>query len=105
MKSKASYAQRFQLREALMTVSQRTLVTCTLIAWVGFAASAIAQGPDAALPRTMRPVIRGRQAAVSSMKAEATEVASRVLQRGGNALHAIVCSQAAVSGTDFALTA
>ena len=73
-----SAAQRFQFREALMTVSQRTLVTCMLIACLGFAANAIAQGPDAALPRTMRPVIRGRQAAVSSMKAEATEVASRI---------------------------
>ena len=51
-KSKASFAQRFQFREVLMTVSQRTLVTCMLIAGLGFAANAIAQGPDAALPRT-----------------------------------------------------
>ena len=86
-----------------MTVSQRTLVTCMLIAGLGFAANAIAQGPDAALPRTMRPVIRGRQAAVSSMKAEATEVASRILQRGGNAFDAVVGGQAALAVTDFAL--
>ena len=86
-----------------MTVSQRTLVTCMLIACLGFAANAIAQGPDAALPRTMRPVIRGRQAAVSSMKAEATEAASRILQRGGNAFDAIVGGQAALAVTDFAL--
>ena len=37
-----------------MTVSHRTLVTCMLIACLDFAANAIAQGPDAALPRTMR---------------------------------------------------
>jgi gamma-glutamyltranspeptidase / glutathione hydrolase len=86
-----------------MTVSHRTLVTCMLIACLDFAANAIAQGPDAALPRTMRPVIRGRQAAVSSMKAEATEVASRILQRGGNAFDAIVGGQAALAVTDFAL--
>jgi hypothetical protein len=55
-----------------MTVSERTLVTSMLISCLTFAASAIAQGPDASLPGTMRPVIRGRQAAVSSMKAEAT---------------------------------
>src|SRR5437773_1802314 len=86
-----------------MTVSKRTLVMCMLIACLGFAANAIAQGPDASLPRTMRPVIRGRLAAVSSMKAEATEVASRILQTGGNAFDAVVGGQAALAVTDFAL--
>ena len=86
-----------------MTVSQRTLVTYMLIACLSFASNAIAQGPDAVLPRTMRPVIRGRQAAVSSMKAEATEAASRILQRGGNAFDAVVGGQAALAVTDFAL--
>ena len=86
-----------------MTVSQRTLVTYMLITCLSFASNAIAQGPDAALPRTMRPVIRGRQAAVSSMKAEATEAASRILQRGGNAFDAVVGGQAALAVTDFAL--
>ena len=51
----------------------------------------------------MRPIIRGRQAAVSSMKAEATEVGSRILQKGGNAFDAIVGGQAALAVTDFAL--
>jgi gamma-glutamyltranspeptidase len=75
-----------------------------LIACLGFAADAVAQGPDAAsLPRTMRPVIRGRQAAVSSMRAEATDVASRILQKGGNAFDAVVGGQAALAVTDFAL--
>jgi len=86
-----------------MTVSKRTLVTCMLTVCLGFAANATAQGPDASLPRTMRPVIRGRQAAVSSMKAEATEAARRILQTGGNAFDAAVGGQAALAVTDFAL--
>jgi gamma-glutamyltranspeptidase / glutathione hydrolase len=53
--------------------------------------------------QTMRPVIRGRQAAVSSMKAEATESARRVLQAGGNAFDAAVAGQAALAVTDFPL--
>src|SRR5947208_4669504 len=84
-----------------MTVAKRTLVLCMLIACLGFAANAVAQGPDASLPRTMRPVIRGRQAAVSSMKAEATEAARRILQEGGNAFDAVVAGQAALAVTDF----
>jgi gamma-glutamyltranspeptidase/glutathione hydrolase len=51
--------------------------------------------------QTMRPVIRGRQAAVSSMKAEATEAARRILAAGGNAFDAIVGGQAALAVTDF----
>jgi len=86
-----------------MRVSKKTLVTCIWIACLGFAANAMAQGPDASLPRTMRPVLRGRQAAVSSMKAEATEAASRILQTGGNAFDAVVGGQAALAVTDFAL--
>src|SRR3984893_11991023 len=86
-----------------MTVSKRAFVTCTLIACLGFAADAIAQGPEASVPRTMRPVIRGRQAAVSSMKAEATEAARSILQTNGNAFDAVVGGQAALAVTDFAL--
>jgi gamma-glutamyltranspeptidase/glutathione hydrolase len=51
--------------------------------------------------QTMRPVIRGRQAAVSSMKAEATESARRILHVGGNAFDAAVAGQAALAVTDF----
>src|SRR5436853_6735050 len=40
--------------------------------------------------RTMRPVIRGRQYAATSMKAEATQAAEHILQAGGNAFDAIV---------------
>src|SRR5215470_11845838 len=86
-----------------MAISERTLITGLLMSCLTFAASAIPQGPEASLPRTMRPVIRGRQAAVSSMKAEATEVASRILQKDGNAFDAIVGGQAALAVTDFAL--
>ncbi len=52
--------------------------------------------------QTMRPVIRGRHAAVASMKAEATEVARRILDMGGNAFDAAVGGQAALAVTDFA---
>jgi len=51
--------------------------------------------------QTMRPVIRGRQVAVASMKAEATEAARRILQAGGNAFDAAVAGQAALGVTDF----
>jgi gamma-glutamyltranspeptidase/glutathione hydrolase len=53
--------------------------------------------------QTMRPVIRGRQAAVASMKAEATEAARRILAMGGNAFDASVGGQAALAVTDFSL--
>src|SRR5437867_4389785 len=86
-----------------MSVSKRTLVLCMLIACLGFVANAVALGPDAPRPRTRRPVIRGRQAAVSSMKAEPTEAARRILQTGGNAFDAAVGGQAALAVTDFAL--
>ena len=51
----------------------------------------------------MRPVIRGRHAAVASMKAEATEAARRILDAGGNAFDAAVGGQAALAVTDFSL--
>jgi gamma-glutamyltranspeptidase/glutathione hydrolase len=51
----------------------------------------------------MRPVIRGRDAAVASMKAEATEAARRILDAGGNAFDAAVGGQAALAVTDFSL--
>src|SRR5580704_19103674 len=53
--------------------------------------------------QTMRPVIRGRHTAVSSMKAEATEAARRILDAGGNAFDAAVGGQAALAVTDFSL--
>lgn len=53
--------------------------------------------------QTMRPVIRGRHAAATSMKAEATEAARRILDAGGNAFDAAVGGQAALAVTDFSL--
>ena len=67
------------------------------------ATNAAAQDDDVAGAGTMRPVVRGREAAVSSMKPEATEVARRILQAGGNAFDAAVGGQAALAVTDFAL--
>jgi gamma-glutamyltranspeptidase / glutathione hydrolase len=51
-------------------------------------------------PRQMRPVLRGRDYAVSSMKAEATAAAVRILDAGGNAFDAIVAGQAVLSLVD-----
>ena len=50
--------------------------------------------------RTSRPVIRGARHAVSSRTPQATQVAERVLQAGGNAFDAAVAGQAALSVTD-----
>ena len=78
---------------------------CISLVCLSFACKATAQAGSggASLPHTMRPVIRGRHAAVSSMKAEATEVARRILEGGGNAFDAAVGGQAALAVTDFAL--
>lgn len=46
---------------------------------------------------TMRPVIRGQQYAVSSMKSQATEAAVRILEAGGNAFDAAVAGQAVLA--------
>ncbi len=50
----------------------------------------------------MRPVLRGRDYAVSSMKAEATAAAVRILEAGGNAFDAIVAGQAVLALVDAA---
>ena len=81
---------------ALMT---KTLALLSLL--LPFAGSAMAQGGDVAEKQTMRPVIRGRQAAVSSMRAQATEAARRILDAGGNAFDAAVAGQAVLGITDF----
>jgi gamma-glutamyltranspeptidase/glutathione hydrolase len=47
--------------------------------------------------RTMRPVVRGTQYAVSSMKLEATRAAARILEAGGNAFDAAVACQAVLA--------
>src|SRR5262249_35085598 len=88
-----------------MTTSPTNFAICISLVCLGFASNAIAQAGAGGvpLPHTMRPVVRGRQAAVSSMRAESTEVARRILQQGGNAFDAAVGGQAALAVTDFAL--
>ena len=51
----------------------------------------------------MRPVITGRQYAVSSMKHQATEAAVRMLEAGGNAFDAAVAGQAVLALVDPSL--
>jgi gamma-glutamyltranspeptidase len=70
---------------------------------LGFAGPATAQS-DAVGTQTMRPVVRGRRAAVSSMRAPATEAARRILEAGGNAFDAAVAGQAVLGLTDFPIT-
>src|SRR5262249_28196603 len=79
------------MRHSLLALA--LVLTCTSVA--------LAQDDQATAAGTMRPVIRGRTAAVSSMKPEATEAARRILQSGGNAFDAAVGGQAALAVTDF----
>ncbi len=78
------------MRQSLLAAALVAACTVPAFAQDGTATSA-----------TMRPVIRGRQAAVASMKPEATEAARRILQAGGNAFDAAVAGQAALAVTDF----
>src|SRR5207248_9666448 len=92
------------LREVFMHGRLKTLGNlCLSVCLVAFASTAFTQDDDPAASATMRPVIRGRQAAVSSMKPESTDVARRILQAGGNAFDAAVGGKAALAVTDFAL--
>ena len=50
--------------------------------------------------RTVRPVLRGREYAVSSMKAQATAAAVEILDAGGNAFDAAVAGQAVLALVD-----
>src|SRR6185369_11421001 len=60
--------------------------------------------PPAAAPRrtTTRPVVRGRQYAVASMKPDATMAAEHILRAGGNAFDAAVAGQAVLALVDAA---
>src|ERR1700674_474816 len=53
--------------------------------------------------QTMRPVVRGRTWAVSTMKMEATRAAERILLAGGNAFDAAVAAQAVLGQVDPAM--
>ena len=67
--------------------------------WVGFLHVQVSAAQERAEP-TMRPVIRGQQYAVSSMKSQATEAAVRILEAGGNGFDAVVAGQAVLALTD-----
>jgi len=56
--------------------------------------------PKPARARLLRPLVRGTHAAVSSMKPEATMVAQRILDSGGNAFDAAVAGQAVLALVD-----
>jgi gamma-glutamyltranspeptidase / glutathione hydrolase len=79
----------------------RELFVLMSVVYLFFAAEAFTQSEETG--QTMRPVIRGRHAAVATMKAEATEAARRILDAGGNAFDAAVGGQAALGVTDFSL--
>ncbi|HKD90595.1 MAG TPA: gamma-glutamyltransferase [Terriglobales bacterium] len=88
-------------REVPMICRRTLLVLFAFVATFSFT-----QQSEQAEPltgKTMRPIIRGRHAAVSSMKQEATAAAIRILQAGGNAFDAAVAGQAALAVTDFSL--
>src|SRR5260370_28921827 len=61
---------------SLMAVSQRKLVIGMLIAGLGFAVNALAQGPEASSTPPMPPGIRLPQGGVSSLRAAEVDVAS-----------------------------
>jgi gamma-glutamyltranspeptidase/glutathione hydrolase len=85
----------------LRRISPRRLPVLASVLFLALAPLVVAQSDDAG--QTMRPVIRGRHAAVASMKAEATETARQILAMGGNAFDAAVGGQAALGVTDFSL--
>ena len=79
----------------------RSLILVSSALLLATISQVFSQADDAG--QTMRPVIRGRHAAVSSMKAEATEAARRILDAGGNAFDGAVGGQAALAVSDFSL--
>ena len=94
-----------QLQEIAMHTRLRPIVAFLALVCAfpvpGFAQDDVDAQPSAG--RTMRPVITGRQYAVSSMKHQATEAAVRMLEAGGNAFDAAVAGQAVLALVDPAL--
>lgn len=73
-----------------------------IVLWCALAGPSVQGAEDLSPSGTMRPVIRGRHEAVSSMKAEATWAAEQILLAGGNAFDAIVAGQAVLGLADAA---
>ncbi len=72
------------------------------ILWMSLAGTWLGEAQTENGRQTMRPVIRGKQYAATSMRPEATQAAERILRAGGNAFDAIVAGQAVLSLTDAA---
>jgi gamma-glutamyltranspeptidase/glutathione hydrolase len=92
-------------RAALQEITMFYRIRLTVIAALTIAAAVpcIAQDEapsESSTAHTMRPVITGRQYAVSSMKHQATEAAVRILEAGGNAFDAAVAGQAVLALVD-----
>jgi len=64
---------------------------------IGYQIEAQEQSDSTTASHTARPVIRGTEYAVSSMKPQATEAAVRILEAGGNAFDAAVAGQAVLA--------
>src|SRR5712691_12406684 len=86
-----------------MRIPHRFFIAYVLLCLVSIHPVKAQDEQQEALGRTMRPIIRGRQYAVASMKAEATRAAERVLEAGGNAFDAIVAGQAVLGVVDAAM--
>jgi len=71
-----------------------------ILAILSLLISAWAQTPER-VPRTTRPVIRGTEYAVVSMKPQSSQVAEQILRAGGNAFDAAVAGQAVLGLVDF----
>jgi len=84
-------------------MSSKSSLTIRTVSFLLVAVVPLSSAKSDDFGQTMRPVIRGRHAAVASMKAEATEAARRILDAGGNAFDAAVGGQAALAVTDFSL--
>ncbi len=80
-------------------VLSRAAGPCVLVFLLVVSLSSLAQEANT---RTMRPVVRGRYQAVTSMKPEATWAAQQILQAGGNAFDAVVGGQAVLGLADAA---
>src|SRR6266536_4167444 len=89
--------------EVVMNSLKVTAVGIIICLFAGVTMGQEAESEATAANRTMRPIVRGRHFAVSSMKAEATRAAERILEKGGNAFDAIVAGQAVLGLVDGAM--
>ena len=80
-------------------MKSRMLAVLTLSAAALFGQAA--EDPPQPASRTTRPVIRGTEYAVVSMKPQASQVAEQILRAGGNAFDAVVAGQAVLGLADF----